>query len=98
MRTAVVFNFLIESGIIASVGILLMLLARWLLREQIGSRALVFGWLLVGVRLLCPLALPNPLINQIRPPVVWDWGIRPIAAQVKVRLRDFTRSLYHATS
>jgi len=97
MRTAVLFNFLIESGIIASVGILLLLVARRVFRNAIGSRAILFGWLLVAVRLLCPLVLPNPLINEIRPPAVRDWGIRPIAAQVKVRIRDFTRSLYYAT-
>ena len=96
MRTAIVFNFLIESSIIASIGILLMLLARRFFRGALGSRAILFGWVLVGIRLLCPLVLPNPLINEIRPPAVRDWGIRPIAAQVKVRLRDLTRDLYYA--
>ena len=88
MRTALVYNFLIESTIIASIGIVLMMLARRLLRKPLGSRALLLGWALVAVRLLCPLVLPNPLINRIRSPFAADAAIRPIAGQVKVRLQD----------
>ena len=93
MRTALVYNFLIESTIIASIGIVLMMLARRVLRKPVGSRALLFGWLLVAARLLCPLALPNPLINGIRSPFAADSAIRPIAGQVKVRLNDLFHSL-----
>ena len=72
MRTAYVYNFLIEANIMASAAIVLMLALRKWLRKPLGSRALCFGWLMVAVRLLCPLALPNPLIGSIRPGSVGD--------------------------
>ncbi len=88
MRTATVYNFLLEANIMASIAILLMLLARRFLRKPLGNRALYLAWLLVAVRLLCPLALPNPAINAIRSPFAQDEAIRPIAGQVKVRVSD----------
>ena len=67
MRTAVVYNFLLEANLMASIAILLMLPIRRFLRGRLGSRAIYFAWLLVAVRLLCPLtrlstasALPLP--------------------------------------
>ena len=94
MRTAYVYNFLIEANIMASAAIVLMLALRKWLRKPLGSRALCFGWLMVAVRLLCPLALPNPLIGSIRPGSVGDGAIRPIAGQVMVRTRDALSDLY----
>ncbi|MBQ9198212.1 MAG: M56 family metallopeptidase [Clostridia bacterium] len=88
MRTALIYNFLIEANIMASIAILLMIPLRKLLRKQLGNSALCFGWLLVAIRLLLPLSLPNPLINAIRSPFAADTAIRPIAGQVKVRLTD----------
>ena len=88
MRTALLYNFLIEANIMASIAILLMILLRRFLRRQLGNGALCFGWLLVAVRLLLPITLPNPLINGIRSPFAPDLAIRPIAGQVKVRLTD----------
>ena len=89
MRTATVYNFLIEANIMASLAILLMIPIRKFLRPRLGSRALCFAWLLVAVRLLCPLALPNPWISEIKSPYNFDpTAIRPIAGQVKVRLQD----------
>lgn len=89
MRTATVYNFLIEANIMASLAILLMIPIRKFLRPRLGSRALCFAWLLVAVRLLCPLALPNPWISEIKSPYNFDpTAIRPIAGQVKVRLED----------
>lgn len=89
MRTAAIYNFLLESTIIASVAIVLMIPVRRFLRGRIGSRAICFAWLLVAVRLLCPLALPNPVIHEIQTPYNYDQAhIRPIAGQVSVRLRD----------
>lgn len=88
MRKAVIFNFLLEATIIASIAILLMLLVRKLFRKQLGSRVIAFAWLLVAIRLLCPLSLPNPAINEIRSPYASDAAIRPIAGQVKVRFGD----------
>ena len=89
MRTAPIYNFLIEATIIASIAILLMLPIRRFLRGRLGSRAICFAWLLVAVRLLCPLSLPNPVIHEIQTPYNFDQeNIRPIAGQVQVRVRD----------
>lgn len=89
MRTAVIYNFLIEANIIAGIAILLMIPVRKYFRKQLGNKAICFAWLLVAVRLLCPLSLPNPLINEIVTPYNdQPMAIRPIAAQVKVRMQD----------
>ncbi|MBP3650764.1 MAG: M56 family metallopeptidase [Clostridia bacterium] len=93
MRKAVLFNFLLEATIIASIAIVLMLIIRKVLRKQLGSRAIAFAWMLVAIRLLCPLTLPNPAINEIRSPFASDQGIRPIAGQVQVRFSDFVSDL-----
>lgn len=88
MRSAVIFNFLIEANIMASIAIILMIFLRKFLRKPLGNTALCFGWLLTAVRLLCPLSLPNPLIHTIRPARLFDTTIRPIAGQIKIRLVD----------
>lgn len=89
MRTALIYNFLIEATIIAGIAVLLMIPVRKFFRKQLGTRALCFAWLLVAVRLLCPLSLPNPLINEIVTPYNMEPEvIRPIAAQVKIRMQD----------
>ena len=89
MRTAMVYNFLIEANLIAGIAILLMIPVRKFFRKQLGSRVICFAWLLVAIRLLCPLALPNPLINEIITPYnEQPEVIRPIAAQFQIRLRD----------
>ncbi len=93
MRTALIYNFLLESTIIASIAILLMLILRKCLGKQLGRKALLFAWILIAIRLLCPLALPNPLINEIRSPFAPDPAIRPIAGQIKVRLEDAVSDL-----
>jgi len=88
MRSALIYNFLIEANILASIAILLMIPLRKLFRKQTGNSAICFGWLLVALRLLIPLTLPNPLIHEIRPAYLDDTVIRPIAGQVKVRVVD----------
>lgn len=88
MRTAIVYNFLLEATIMASIAILLMIPIRRFLRGSLSSRVLSFGWLLVALRLLCPLSLPNPYIGEIRSPFAPDAAIRPIAGQIKVRVSD----------
>jgi len=88
MRSAFVYNFLIEANIMASIAILLMIPLRKLFRKQLGNSAICFGWLLVAIRLLCPLSLVNPLIHTIRSPFAADAAIRPIAGQIKVRVSD----------
>ena len=89
MRTATIYNFLIEANIIAGIAILLMIPVRKFFRKYLGNRAICFAWLLVAIRLLCPLALPNPLINEIVTPYNYDQKhIRPIAGQIRVRVVD----------
>ena len=89
MRSAVIYNFLIEANIIAGIAILLMIPVRKYFRKSLGNRAVCFAWLLVAVRLLCPLSLPNPLINEIVTPYNdQPRAVRPIAGQVRVRTRD----------
>ena len=88
MRTATMYNFLLEANLMASVAILLMILIRKFLRKPLGNRLVYFLWLLIAIRLLCPLALPNPWMNEFRPHYLTDQGIRPVAGQVKVRLGD----------
>ncbi len=95
MRSATVYNFLIEANIMAIIAIVLMLLVRKFLRAKLGNRVIWFAWLLVAIRLLCPLALPNPAINEIRPTYSTDQGIRPMADQVRVRFRDGATNAYH---
>ena len=93
MRSAFVYNFLIEANIMASIAILLMIPLRKFFRKQLGNSAICFGWLLVAVRLLCPLSLVNPLIHEIRSPFAADQAIRPIAGQIKVRVSDAIEGL-----
>lgn len=93
MRKAMLYNFLLEATIIASIAIVLMLLVRKFFRKWLGSRAIAFAWLLVAIRLLCPLSLPNPAINEIRSPYAPDQAIRPIAGQVQVRMKDLAGDL-----
>ena len=88
MRSALIYNFLIEANIMASIAILLMIPLRKIFRKQLGNSAICFGWFLVAIRLLCPLSLPNPFIREIRPAFLSDGTIRPIAGQIKVRLVD----------
>lgn len=88
MRTAVIYNFLLEANLMASIAIVLMILVRKFMRKPLGNRVIYFAWLLVAIRLLCPLALPNPAINTIRSAFAQDAAIRPIAGQLQVRFSD----------
>lgn len=100
MRAATVFNFLIESTLMGSIMILLMLLVRRFLRRELGSRFIRMAWALVALRLLLPLSLPNPSINQYRPTWSTNVDVRPIADQVRVRtidaMSDIGQSLYYS--
>jgi beta-lactamase regulating signal transducer with metallopeptidase domain len=93
MRSATVYNFLIEANILAGIAIVLMLVVRKFLRGKLGNRVLWFAWLLVAARLLCPLALPNPAINEIRPAHSQNQGVRPIADQIRIRFMDTADNL-----
>lgn len=94
MRTAIIYNFLIEANLMASIAILLMIPVRMFGRKKLGNRAIYFAWLLVAIRLLCPLALPNPIIHEIRSAFAQDTAIRPIAGQIQVRFGDAVDALY----
>lgn len=88
MRAATVFNFLIEATLMGSVMILLLLLVRRFLRPKVGSQLICVAWLLVAVRLILPLSLPNPMMNELRPTYSDNVDVRPIADQVRVRAID----------
>jgi len=94
MRTAVIYNFLIEANLMAAIAILLMIPVRMFGRKKMGSRVMCFAWLLVAIRLLCPVAFPNPLIHEIRSSFSHDSAIRPIAGQIQVRFYDAVDALY----
>lgn len=97
MRTATIYNYLVEAALIGSVLILLGLVLRPLCRRLVGSRVLCLAWLLIVLRLLVPLALPNPAMNALKPTLSQDPGIRPMADQVRTRVEDTARSLYWKT-
>ncbi len=88
MRTATVFNFLLEANLMASAAILLMIVFRKFLRKPLGNRMIYFLWLLIAIRLLFPFAFSNPYINEFRPYYLNDEAIRPIAGQIRVRISD----------
>ncbi|MEA5016863.1 MAG: M56 family metallopeptidase [Candidatus Limiplasma sp.] len=93
IRSMTVFNFLLEASLCGALLILLALLVRWLLRRKLGSRMVSLVWLLVAIRLLVPVALPNPLMNDLRPTLSTDVQARPIADQIRVRFQDATHDL-----
>ena len=45
MRTAMVYNFLLEANIMASIAIFLMIIVRKFFRKHLGSRIIRFSWL-----------------------------------------------------
>ena len=94
MRTATVFNYLVEAELIGSAVMIGVLLVRFFLRKHLGSRFTRALWLLVALRLLLPIALPNPLMNALKPTLSVDAGIRPMADQVRTRLGDAATALY----
>ncbi|MBE5801405.1 MAG: M56 family metallopeptidase [Clostridiales bacterium] len=87
-RTMTVFNFLLEAALFGSLLIVLLLLVRKFLRGKLGNRVVYMAWLLVAIRLLVPLALPNPLMNDLRPTFSTDEAARPVADQIRVRTHD----------
>ena len=93
MRTALVYNFLIEANIMAAIAIILMIPIRRFLRRPLGNQAVCFGWLLVAIRLLLPISLPNPWIWTISTPMQPDPAIRPMAGQIQIRFRDLISDL-----
>ena len=88
VRIMTVFNYLLEATLCGSALILIVLLARRLLRARLGNRAVYFAWLLVALRLLVPIALPNTAMNELRPTLSTDAEARPVADQKRVRFQD----------
>lgn len=88
MRSMTFFNFLLEATLIGSIMILLLMLARFLFRRKMGSRLVYAAWLLIALRLLLPLSLPNPLMNELRPGLSRDMAARPVADQIRTRIID----------
>ena len=93
MRSMTVFNFLLEATLLGSVLILLVVAVRALLRARLGNRAVYIAWLLVALRLLLPLSLPNPAMDEFRPGFSTDAAARPVADQVRQRVIDAGRQI-----
>ena len=96
MRTAILYNFLIEANIMASIAIVLMMVLRKFLRRTLSNSCICFGWVLIAVRLLLPLSFANPIIYTIRSPFAPDAAIRPIAGQILVRTTDMVQIAHYA--
>lgn len=88
VRSMAVFNFLFEATLCGILLIGLLLIIRRFFRGKLGNRAIYFAWLLVAIRLLMPIALPNPVMNELRPTHSTDLGARPIADQIRIRVQD----------
>ena len=88
MRSMTVFNYLLEATLFGSVLILLVVAVRLLLRQHLGSRVIYALWLVAALRLLLPISIPNPIMDEFRPGFSVDVGARPVAAQVRQRLID----------
>lgn len=98
MRSVTFYNFLLEAALGGSLLILLLLAARPVARRLAGNRAVYVAWLMVALRLLIPLSLPNPLMNELRPQLSSNYAARPIADQVRVRMLDAVFDVSHFVS
>ena len=67
MFTSSWMHHLWDASISATVLIALLLLARRFVRTRVGGGAVYAAWLLVALRLLIPLSLPNPLLTKAQP-------------------------------
>lgn len=97
-RSMTAFNFLLEATLAGNVLIVVVLILRRVFRRQIGSRLVYIAWALVALRLLVPIALPNPLMNQFRPTYSVDAEARPVADQFRVRYHDAMRDIANVLS
>ncbi len=87
-RSMTYFNFLLEATLAGSLLIIVVLILRRVFRKQIGSRMVYLAWVLIALRLLVPIALPNPLMDEFRPTWSTDAEARPVADQIRVRTHD----------
>ncbi|MBQ8149757.1 MAG: hypothetical protein IJ041_04505 [Clostridia bacterium] len=93
MRSMTLFNFLLESTLIGGALALVMTAVRTLLRGRVSGRVIYALWLVVALRLLLPVSLPNPLMNQLRPTLSVDSEARPVADQIRTRFLDTVDAL-----
>ncbi len=93
MRSMTMFNFLLESTLIGGALVLVITALRTLLRGRISNRIIYVLWLVVALRLLLPISLPNPLMNHLRPALSVDSEARPVADQIRTRFLDTVDAL-----
>jgi Antirepressor regulating drug resistance, predicted signal transduction N-terminal membrane component len=94
-RSMTFFNFLLEATLAGSILIIVTLILRRVFRKKIGSRLIYMAWLLVAIRLLVPLALPNPLMDEFRPTNSTDSEARPVADQFRIRFPEAVGQLVY---
>lgn len=92
-RTVMVFNYLLEAALFGGILILLVLLVRRFFRNKLGNGLICLAWLMVAVRLLVPISLPNPIMNELRPTYSVDAAARPVADQFRIRFTDAVSDL-----
>lgn len=97
-RSMTYFNFLLEATLAGSILILVVMILRRVFRKKIGSRLVYLAWALVAVRLLLPVAIPNPLMDELRPTYSIDAEARPVADQIRVRYQDAMDSIAYTLS
>lgn len=97
-RSMTYFNFLLEATLAGSILILVVMVLRRVFRKKIGSRLVYLAWALVAVRLLLPIAIPNPLMDELRPTYSTDAEARPVADQIRVRYQDTMHSIAYTLS
>ena len=95
-RSMTFFNFLLEATLAGSLLILVVLVLRRVFRRQVGSRLVYLAWALVALRLLLPIAIPNPLMDEYRPTHSTDVLARPVADQLRIRFQDEMGSAAYA--
>ncbi|MEG1677478.1 MAG: M56 family metallopeptidase [Clostridia bacterium] len=88
MRSMTFYNYILEATLFGSAMVLILCVVRLLLRGRLGNRVIYFAWLLVALRLLLPISLPNPIMDEFRPSYSVDEAARPVADQVRQRVID----------
>lgn len=88
MRSMTIFNYLLEATLFGSILILLICALRYFFRGKLGNRFIHIAWLLPVLRILIPVSLPNPLMDQLRPTLSIDADARPVADQIRTRFID----------
>ncbi|MDO4483333.1 MAG: PepSY domain-containing protein [Clostridia bacterium] len=87
-RSMTVFNYILEAALACAILTLVILFIRAVFRKHISRKVVCVAWLLVALRVFMPIALPNPLMNELRPAFSTDGEARPVADQFRVRFQD----------